>query len=205
MRYFLFPFIFLLLSLFGCKSMKWEVIDYRSIPSINPDSTVNMIVEIPSGTTAKYEMNKLSYRLEMDSIDNQPRFIDYLGYPGNYGMIPNTMLSKTQGGDGDPIDVLLLGTAKERGTVQKVRVIGALQLLDNGEKDDKLIAIDPNSKWSKVLTLNDLDIYYPGSKTVISTFFENYKGKGQMQIKGWLEKSESLRILEASKASSINR
>lgn len=185
--------------------MKWEVIDYRSIPSINPDSTVNMIVEIPSGTTAKYEMNKLSYRLEMDSIDNQPRFIDYLGYPGNYGMIPNTMLSKTQGGDGDPIDVLLLGTAKERGTVQKVRVIGALQLLDNGEKDDKLIAIDPNSKWSKVLTLNDLDIYYPGSKTVISTFFENYKGKGQMQIKGWLEKSESLRILEASKASSINR
>lgn len=198
MRCFLFAAIIILFSTIGCKTSSEEVIDYKSIAPINIDSSVNMVVEIPTGTTAKYEMNKASYTLEMDSIDNNPRYIDYLGYPGNYGMIPNTILKKNLGGDGDPLDILLLGPAVARGSVQKVKVIGVLELLDNGEQDDKLIAIDPLSSWSKVKDLEDLDLYYPGTKSIVATFFENYKGKGQMELKGWSGKSKALEILSTS-------
>lgn len=157
-----------------------------------------MIIEIPAGTTAKYEMNKRAYSLQIDSINGQPRFIDYLGYPGNYGMIPNTLLPKSRGGDGDPLDVLLLGAAKQRGSIQKVIIIGVLELLDNGEQDDKLIAIPVQSKWSKISTIADLDEHYPGVKTIIATFFENYKGGKQMEIKGWGNVKKAMLILQQS-------
>ena len=44
-----------------------------------------------------------------------PRIVNYLGYPGNYGMIPRAFLPKNLGGDGDPLDVLLLGPSIKRG------------------------------------------------------------------------------------------
>jgi len=41
--------------------------------------------------------------------DGKPRVIKYLAYPGNYGMIPRTLLPKELGGDGDPLDIIMLG------------------------------------------------------------------------------------------------
>ena len=197
-RILIFLFSFVLLFLLGCKKNLTAPIDYRTILPVNTDSTVNMIVEIPSGTTAKYELNKDSYTLEMDSINGQPRFINYLGYPANYGLIPNTILPKEKGGDGDPLDILLLGPAVERGSIQKVRIIGVLELLDNGEQDDKLIAISNTSNWNEIDDIHDLDIHYPGTKIIIATFFQNYKGPGQMKLKGWSSKSKAYQILHAS-------
>ncbi|MEM9545522.1 MAG: inorganic diphosphatase [Bacteroidota bacterium] len=186
--------LFIFLSI-GCKNTVNEHVDYTSIPPINPDSTVNMIVEIPAGTTAKYEMSKTTHQLVMDSIDNLPRYINYLGYPGNYGMIPNTLLAENMGGDGDPLDILLLGPSAKRGSIHKVSVIGVLELLDNRNQDDKLIAIDPESQWKAVEDASDLDSLYPGTKTIISTFFESYKGKGKMQLKGWADKRRAKEVL----------
>ena len=198
MKYFQCFTLIFLLSNTGCKNVQNPSLNYHQVLPINADMTINMVIEIPTGTTAKYELNKVSYTLEMDSIDNKPRHIDYLGYPGNYGMIPNTILPKNKGGDGDPLDILLLGPPEIRGSVVKVSVIGVLQLLDNGEQDDKLIAINPNSSWNKVNSLEDLDNYYPGTKTIISTFFQNYKGKNQMKLNGWSSKSKALQLLEES-------
>ena len=181
----------------ACKSPTNKEV-YEAIRPINAANTVNMIVEIPAGTTAKFEMNKDTYELEIDSVNGKPRYIDYLPYPGNYGMVPNTLLTKEAGGDGDPLDIFMLGPTKERGSIQKVRVIGVLELLDNGEQDDKLIGIDPTSNWNKVQDIEDLDKYYPGAKEIVSTFFQNYKGKGQMEIKGWSGKSRANVILSAS-------
>ena len=190
-------FIFCVLFVVACSSPTNKEV-YTNIRPKNAANTVNMIVEIPAGTTAKFEMNKDTYELEMDSINGKPRYIDYLPYPGNYGMIPNTLLTKEAGGDGDPLDIFMLGSTKERGSIQKVRVIGVLELLDNGEQDDKLIGIDPNSNWGKVQDIEDLDKYYPGSKEIVSTFFQNYKGKDQMELKGWSGKSKANIILSAS-------
>jgi len=199
MRWVLCFCIISLIFFLGCKQTTVpeieSAIDYSTILPINSDSTINMVVEIPAGTIAKYEMNKHSHQLVIDSVNGQPRYINYLGYPGNYGMIPNTILTKDKGGDGDPLDVILLGSAVERGSVQKVNIIGVLELLDNGEQDDKLVAINPSSKWSRVMDIEDLDTFYPGSRTIIETFFQNYKGKGEMQLKGWSGKSRAKEIL----------
>ncbi len=62
-----------------------------------------------------------------------PRHINYLGYPGNYGMIPNTILAENQGGDREPLDILLLGSTVTKDSVQIVNIVDVLELLDNGE------------------------------------------------------------------------
>ena len=61
------------------------------------DGDVNAVIEIPSGTLDKWELNKSNGRIEWELVNNVPRIINYLGYPGNYGMIPRTLLSKEHG------------------------------------------------------------------------------------------------------------
>ena len=178
--------------------------DYRSIPAFTADSSVNMIVEIPTGSTAKFEVNKSTYKLEMDSIRGIPRFIEYLGYPGNYGMIPNTLMDKAKGGDGDPLDILMLGPAVMRGSVAMVRPIGVLELMDNGEKDDKLIAIPIETHWSVVRDISQLDSLYPGSKEIIATFFKNYKGPNEMKLLRWSDSSRAMKLIKLSEVKSAN-
>ena len=56
-------------------------------------------------------------------INNKPRIINYLGYPANYGMIPKTLLKKENGGDGDPLDVIVLGPPESKGSIVKCKII----------------------------------------------------------------------------------
>ena len=146
---------------------------------INVDGTVNAIIEIPAGTTAKYEVIKATGVMELEQKNGAPRYVQYLGYPGNYGMVPRTMLSKAKGGDGDPIDVLVLGPAVPRGSVVRGRAIGLLSLVDNGETDDKLIVVMDDSPFAKVRSIADLDAKFPGVTTIVQTWFVSYKGYGK--------------------------
>jgi len=157
-----------------------------------------MLVEIPAGTTAKYELDKKSLTLKIDSINGEPRYINYLGYPGNYGMIPGTMLDKELGGDGDPLDIILLGPSLERGTIQACKIIGVLKLMDNNEQDDKLVAVPFHKSWAMVNNIDDLNLTYNGVTSIIQTFFTNYKGPNKMIFEGWGNKEEAEKILTSS-------
>ena len=95
---------------------------------LNDDNTINAIIEIPTGTVAKWEVTKPDGKLEWTFKNKKPRDVKYLGYPGNYGILPRTILSKDIGGDGDPLDVIILGKAIPRGTLVKANVIGVLRL-----------------------------------------------------------------------------
>jgi len=159
---------------------------------------VNVVIEIPTGTTAKWEVEKPSGNLKWEFIDGAPREVNYLGYPGNYGMIPRTLLPKDMGGDGDPLDVIVLGNAVERGAVLKTRIIGMLRLLDRGEQDDKLVAVVENSPFSEIKNLEELDSNFNGIRTIIETFFTNYKGPKKMEPLGWSNEIEAEKILEFS-------
>ena len=102
---------------------------------------VNVVVEVPAGTTGKWEVTKPEGELRWEVRDGKPRVVQYLGYPANYGMIPRTLLPKDLGGDGDPLDVVILGNAVPRGSVIPARLIGVMIMIDAGEQDDKLIAV----------------------------------------------------------------
>lgn len=170
----------------------------KDIEPTNPDGTVNVVVEIPTGTNQKWEVSKPDGQLKWEIKNGKPRVVKYVGYPGNYGMIPRTLLPKSQGGDGDPLDVLVLGPAVPRGSVVKAKIIGVLRLLDGGEQDDKLIAVLANSPLQNVNSIKQLDEQYHGITTIINAWFENYKGPGKLKSNGFAEADVALTILNQS-------
>lgn len=165
----------------------------------NSDGTVNVVVEVPAGTLDKWEVSKPDGKLEWEFLEGKPRVVQYLGYPGNYGMIPRSLLPEELGGDGDPVDVLVLGAAVPRGSVVPVKLIGILKLLDSGEQDDKLLAVMKDSPFSEVNSVADLDRKFPGVTTIIETWFCNYKGiNGGMESQGFAEKEEALKVFNTA-------
>lgn len=173
---------------------------YPAFPS--GDETMGLfhfVVEIPAGTNDKWEVDKETGGLHWEERDGRPRVVQYLAYPGNYGMIPSTTLPYAIGGDGDPLDVLLLGPAIERGSVVLARPIGLLRLLDDGERDDKILAVQASGPLSDVRNLATLDAKYGGARAIIEIWFTNYKGTERMASNGFGDAEEALAVIrEAS-------
>ena len=167
-------------------------------PPMTDDGFVNAVIEIPAGTVEKWEVDKASGDLELEHMDGKPRIINYLGYPANYGMIPRTYLPKELGGDGDPLDVLILGRPLERGSAVACKVIGVLVLLDRGEQDDKLIAVQKGSKLSHINDIETLKSEYKGITEIIEMWFSNYKGPNKMVSKGFANREQAMEILNTS-------
>lgn len=125
---------------------------------------VNGIIEIPKGTRAKYELDKESGLLRLDRV-----LYSSVYYPANYGFIP-----RTYGEDKDPLDILILSqTEMVPLCIVPARIIGVMRMLDNGEADDKIIAVaqgDPNvSHYTEIAELPEHLL----AETM--SFFEDYK------------------------------
>ena len=146
---------------------------------INRDGTYNVVIEIPAGTTARYETNNQTGMLELEQKDGAARFVQYLGYPVNYGAIPRSVMLKSKGGDGDSVNVLALGQAVPRGSIARGRVIGVLSLVDAGVSAEKVVIVLENSAFAKVKSIADLDAKFPGVTTILQTWFTSYKGYGK--------------------------
>ncbi len=176
--------------------------NFNDFAASGQENMVNVIVEIPTGTSAKWELNKDNkYQIIWEYKKGAPRIVNYLGYPGNYGTVPQTSLPKELGGDGDPLDVIVLGQAAPRGEVVAARLIGVLKMLDNGEQDDKLIAVlSKDSPFEGVKTLKQLDEEFVGVKDIINIWFANYKGSnGGTKVLGWGNEQEANHILHKAK------
>src|SRR4051812_13512511 len=118
---------------------------WRGYPAEDAEG-VNAVIEIPCGTTGKFEVADSDGWLhwQHDRDTGERRGIDYLAFPVNYGMVPRTLAE-----DGDALDIVVLGGGIERGRVTATRVIGVLEMgdppdgdddgEDPGERDDKLI------------------------------------------------------------------
>jgi inorganic pyrophosphatase len=173
----------------------------KDYPAINADTTINVIVETPAGTVEKWEVNgKIQNgtkpddgKLRWEFNEGKPRVIQYLPYPGSYGFIPNT-----KGGDGDPLDVLLLGPSIQRGTVVSAKCIGVLKMLDGSDVDDKVLAVKKYTPFFEANDLEDLDYKFPGVKDIVKIWFSNYKGPGEMTFIGWGDKIEAVNLIQRS-------
>ena len=170
----------------------------KDIEPINSDGTVNVVVEIPTGTNEKWEVSKNTGDIEWEFKKGKPRIVKFLGYPTNYGMIPRTLLSKDAGGDGDPLDVILIGSYIERGKVVSGKIIGVLKMLDGGEIDDKLLMIQKDSPLYKATNVEELKEQFPGTLSIIETWFESYNGPGEIKTNGYGSVSDAKKILDKS-------
>lgn len=113
----------------------------------HPDDDVNAVIEIPAGTWDKWELNKSNAQLEWELVVGKLRIANYLVYPSNYEMIPQTLLWKEKGGDGDPLDIMVLRRSSERDDVIKCKILGVFYLMDRKEQDDKLIEVSDDSPF----------------------------------------------------------
>jgi inorganic pyrophosphatase len=155
----------------------------HDIVPFTSDSLVNVVIEIPAGTNQKWEINKATGQIEWEQVSPDSfRVINYLPYPANYGFVPQTLLPETSGGDGDPVDVFVLGERIERGYVVRCRIIGFIEMTDSGEYDSKFIALPVQSHWKKINTLHEFNHYYPGVMDILRTWLLNYKGTGMVKI-----------------------
>ena len=114
------------LTLFSISEAK----QFHNSGLLSSEDTLRFRIEIPAGTKQKWEFNDETGEMEKDYKDGKERIIQFLPYPGNYGFIPETLAV-----DGDPIDVIDLDEAGERGDLKEVRIIGALDFKDKKEED----------------------------------------------------------------------
>ncbi len=148
---------------------------------------INMVVEIPAGTNHKIEYDYESRSFKVDQENGKDRVIDFLPYPGNYGFVPGTLMDEAKGGDGDALDILLIAESVPSGTVVEVLPIAALELMDSGEVDTKLIGIpvDSTLRVIQATRFEDFMIEYNIAQRMIKDWFLNYKGLGKVEMVAW--------------------
>jgi inorganic pyrophosphatase len=169
--------------------------DYQATDSAG---YIYVVIEIPTGTNEKWEVDKDTGYLKWEFKNGKPRIVKYLGYPGNYGMIPRTLLPKERRGDGDPLDVIILGPAVPRGSILKARLIGIMKMVDNSERDYKLIAIMADSPLGNIRSIVEMDDKLNGISQILEIWFSNYKGPGKTQSKGFAGIDEAQMILRTA-------
>jgi inorganic pyrophosphatase len=150
----------------------------------------DVVIEIPRGSRNKYEVDHETGRVFLDRV----LFTTFV-YPVDYGFFEGTL-----GGDGDPLDALvLLEYPVYPGVGVKVRPVGVLKMSDEAGMDEKIIAVpykDP--RWTHIQELEDVP---EQTRNELEHFFARYKdlepGKF-VKIEGWdgREAAEQL-IVEA--------
>ncbi|HTZ75143.1 MAG TPA: inorganic diphosphatase [Candidatus Aquilonibacter sp.] len=122
------------------------------------------VIEIPLGSSVKYELDKPSGMIRMDRV-----LYSAVYYPANYGFIPQTLAE-----DHDPLDVLVLCQESVAPlTILHARTIGLMTMIDSGAKDHKIIAVataDP--EFNSYHNASEL----PSHKiAMVRRFFQDYK------------------------------
>jgi inorganic pyrophosphatase len=125
---------------------------------------VTSVIEIPKWSKGKYEMDKNTGMLRLDRV-----LFSSVHYPANYGFIPQTYCD-----DQDPLDILVICSIDVYPMcIVEAKVIGAMEMIDGNERDDKIIAVASNDM--SVNYMNDLSELPPHTLVELKRFFLDYK------------------------------
>ena len=153
---------------------------HSASPGPNAPKIVNAIIEIPAESKAKYELEKETGLLKLDRV-----LYSAVHYPANYGFIPQSYCD-----DNDPLDILVFCTVSVQPMcMMEAKVLGVMHMLDQGEADDKIIAV---AKGDNALShFNDISELPQHLLDQIQRFFEDYKKLEKKEVKvGHYENSE---------------
>ena len=161
----------------------WHDMDPKQITPTD----FSTVIEISKGSRCKYELDKHTGLLRLDRV-----LYTSTHYPANYGFIPQTL-----GEDHDPLDILVLGQEPVNPlTIMNARPIGLMKMIDQGEDDDKIIAVhvdDP--EYSFYQAISDLP---PHRMQEVERFFTDYKKleKKTVDVQGFLNANAARRSIE---------
>jgi len=128
----------------------------------NPPKVVNAYIELTPFDRVKYELDKKTGYLRVDRPNRTSSFCPTLyGFiPGTYcGRRVQTLMEGSKAGDGDPLDICVISERPIQlsEVILTARVVGGLPMLDNGEADDKIIAVlDADAMWLDVQDVSEL-------------------------------------------------
>ena len=167
----------------------FETAPHRNLELIEVNESspkvVNAIVEIPKGTSAKYEYNP-----KLDTFQLDRCLPSSMMYPCSYGFVPSTLAE-----DNDPLDMLIYNdTPIDRGTLVECTVIGVLDMKDSGGQDWKILGT-PTSHVKKYRSIKDID---PMFIKVASYFFRHYKDLNNkyVEVGDWYGKTKAYSIIK---------
>ena len=171
---------------------------FKDVPIKSKNEKFQVVIEIEAGENDKWEIIKKSGKIKIEKIDQEiPRKIDYLSYPFNYGVIPQTILTVEDGGDGDAVDIVLLGEKVKRGSIVEISILGSINFIDSGDNDLKVIAVnEDNLIFKDIKDFDDLENKYKGVLDIIKLWFLNYKGKNKVYYDRTLNVNDTKLIIE---------
>jgi inorganic pyrophosphatase len=154
--------------------------------------TVNVIVEIPRFSQNKYEYDHDTHTIKLDR-----HLLVAMGYPAEYGFIPDTL-----GGDGDPLDALVITEFPTfPGCLIESKILGMCIMTDENGRDEKLITVPSyDKKWKDATDIGDVP------KEIldrISHFFTVYKDLDEgkwVKVENYVGRAEALKELEDARA-----
>lgn len=147
------------------------------------------VVEIPKGSKVKYELDKATGLLRVDRV-----LYSSVRYPANYGFIPRTL-----GDDQDPLDVLVLMQEEVAPlSLLRAKPIGMMQMVDQGEKDEKVICVHMDDPEYAEYT--HIDQLPPHRLEELKTFFEDYKKleKKEVEVENFVGPVKAMRVIAAA-------
>lgn len=167
--------------------MNLEKIKVGDIPN-----KINALIEIPYGSSVKYELDKESGAVMVDRV-----MASAVYYPANYGFIANTLAD-----DGDPVDILVLNDYPiQAGAVIPCRLIGVLIMEDESGMDEKLLAVPSDKIDPRYKDIQSYEDLPKATLAKIKNFFETYKmlePEKWVKVQDFKDKDTAIRILEAA-------
>lgn len=155
----------------------------------NPTEEFTAVIEVPTGSRNKYELDKKTGLIKLDRVLYSP-----LTYPADYGFLPRTYCD-----DKDPLDVLVIvREATYPGVLISCRPIGVMKMIDGGEQDDKILAVPVDDPFFKdYLDLSDVPEYFVKE---VRHFFEVYKElqNKKVQVTDFLGAEDAKKIIQES-------
>lgn len=150
---------------------------------------INVVIEIPTGSNQKIEWDRKRACFMLDRIEPMA-----FAKPCNYGFIPQTLDE-----DGDELDVLVI-TDKPltTGIYVKARILGVMKFVDDGEVDDKIIAVvdDDRNNGDCIKTLEDLPKRTIEQLEFHFNHYKDLKKPGTTEVKGFFGLDEAIKVIE---------
>ena len=163
---------------------------HNIVPGKKFPNEIYVVLEIPKGSRNKYEFNEEFGLIELDRVNYTA-----MAHPYDYGFIPGTRSE-----DGDHLDAfVLLDNSAFPGALVSARPVGVLFMVDDGEKDEKIIAVpSKDPRYNHIKDLTDLS---PHIKKEIEHFFAHYKDlqKVTVELKGWGNAEKAKEVIEKSR------
>ena len=152
---------------------------------------INVVIEIPTGSSHKIEWNRELAVFELDRIDPQ-----IFAKPCNYGFIPQTLDE-----DGDELDALIITEYPlTTGIFLKAKVIGVMKFVDDGEVDDKIVVVpaDDRNNGNAYNSLADLPEQLIKQLEFHFSHYKDLKKPGTTVVKSWGDVAEAKEVIKES-------